>query len=70
MIDHIVELYRAVPAEVPDATLDELRAVITANPNADVNSLALAIWAARPCDDEDAMGDDLVAWRRSRRQEG
>ena len=60
MIDRIVELYRAVHAEVPDATLDELRAVITANPAADVNSLALAIWAARPCDDADVLGADLL----------
>jgi hypothetical protein len=66
MINDIVQLYRAVHAEVPGATVDEISAAMRAYPGADANTVALAIWEARPDEDEDEDDDDEAESRAAR----
>lgn len=48
MIDRILALFNAVHVEVPDATPEEISAVIRERPDATPGQLALAIYARRP----------------------
>jgi hypothetical protein len=47
MIDRIVELYRAVHREVPEATVDEITTAMLDSPSSPASELAMAIRAAR-----------------------
>lgn len=65
MIDKILALFNAVHAEVPDATADEISAVIRERPDATPKQLALEIYANRPADPdpEPDYDHDINAWR-------